>query len=108
MAEVIPAEEQSNYETFRDCLSEPVLRALAAPVEKPIRKRRKKDSKKGLKNGNVNRGVEQSRGNSSGGASQTDDAEDLGEFIDVSTLPGLSLKIYILETHNKEKSKSIH
>ena len=35
MAEPIPAGEQSNYETFRDCMSEPIIKVLAAPIEKP-------------------------------------------------------------------------
>ncbi|KAF1946408.1 hypothetical protein EJ02DRAFT_418520 [Clathrospora elynae] len=45
MAEPIPADEQANRETFRDCLSEPVLKALAAAIEKS--KSKKKGSKSG-------------------------------------------------------------
>ncbi|KAJ4321872.1 hypothetical protein N0V94_002706 [Neodidymelliopsis sp. IMI 364377] len=48
MADPIPADEQSNYETFRDCMSEPVMKALALPAEKekPKKKRMAKKSAK--------------------------------------------------------------
>lgn len=85
MAEAIPPEEQTNYETFRDCLSEPVLRALATPVEKtkPRKKRLAKSTSKGS-NGTVTRGEEQGETKpiSSREARQSD-AEDLGDFIEV-------------------------
>ena len=86
MVETIPAEEQSNYETFRDCLSEPVLKALAAPVEKP-KPKKKRHAKKSSKDKNCN--VEKSKGETetnaiiSNGDAQPSDAEDLGEFIEV-------------------------
>ncbi|KAF2827592.1 hypothetical protein CC86DRAFT_349195 [Ophiobolus disseminans] len=89
MAEAIPLEEQSNYETFRDCLSEPVLRSLAISDEKP-KPKKKRHAKKNSKEKN---GVERkSTGEleirtSSNGDTQPSDAEDLGEFIEyLSTL----------------------
>ena len=84
MAEPIPAEEQSNYETFRDCLSEPVLKALAAPVEKP-KPKKKRHAKKGSRSGRsevVKQESTQTDVNKSEEAGGTD-AEDLGEFIEV-------------------------
>jgi hypothetical protein len=76
MAERIPDEEQSNYETFRECLSEPVLRTLAAPVEKVKRKKERKRRRSGGKR------VEEVRVERIEEDGTT--AEDLGEFIDVS------------------------
>ncbi|KAI4959574.1 hypothetical protein J4E86_003296 [Alternaria arbusti] len=84
MAEPIPAEEQSNFETFRDCLSEPVLKALAAPIEKP-KPKKKRHAKKGSKSGN-NEIVKQEVAPTVVETQETD-AEDLGEFIEyLSTL----------------------
>ena len=81
MVETIPADEQSNYETFRDCLSEPVLKALAAPVEKP-KPKKKRHAKKSSKDKNGVR--EKSKGETeTNGDAQPSDAEDLGEFIEV-------------------------
>jgi hypothetical protein len=93
MAEPIAADEQTNYETFRDCLSEPVLKALAAPVhkERPKKKRLAKKSARsrtvGLFAGNRAKVDDDgASGDTAGGAVQAD-AEDLGEFIDyLSTL----------------------
>ncbi|KAI4697700.1 uncharacterized protein J4E84_000833 [Alternaria hordeiaustralica] len=79
MAEPIPAEEQSNFETFRDCLSEPVLKALAAPIEKP-KPKKKRHAKKGSKSGK-NEIVKQEVVPTMVEAQETD-AEDLGEFIE--------------------------
>jgi hypothetical protein len=84
MAEPIPAEEQSNYETFRDCLSEPVLKALAAPAETP-KPKKKRHAKKGSRSGKsevVEQESTQTDVNKSEEAGGTD-AEDLGEFIEV-------------------------
>ncbi|KAI4665042.1 uncharacterized protein J4E79_003341 [Alternaria viburni] len=84
MAEPIPAEEQSNFETFSDCLSEPVLKALAAPIEKP-KSKKKRHAKKGSKSGK-NEIVKQEVVPTVVEAQETD-AEDLGEFIEyLSTL----------------------
>jgi hypothetical protein len=86
MADGIPADEQSNYDTFRDCLSEPVLKLLAAPTEKlkPKKKRHAKKSSK-EKNGIVvkSKGETKTNNTVSNGDSQSSDAEDLGEFIEV-------------------------
>ncbi len=70
---VIPAKEQSNYEIFRECLSEPVLRTLAVTPEKPKRRRG------GKRTGSVKEGQD----DQSVGQKESNDAEDLGEFIDV-------------------------
>jgi hypothetical protein len=78
MAETIPVQEQANYETFRDCLSEPVLKALAAPIEKP-KPKKKRHAKKGSKNSLVKHVTEVN----DSADTHTTDASDLGEFIDV-------------------------
>jgi hypothetical protein len=89
MAETIPPDEQSNYETFRECLSEPVLRALAAPVDKPKKKRRARHRKKDSKDSKVETPEKSATNGTSEaeGDQEANDAEDLGEFIDVSTSP---------------------
>ncbi|EDU49270.1 hypothetical protein PtrSN002B_009276 [Pyrenophora tritici-repentis] len=102
MAEAIPDEEQSNYETFRDCLSEPVLKALAAPIEKPKpkKKRHAKKGSQGIKNDVVQEETSPAAVKPSSEAQQAD-AEDLGEFIEyLSTLvfPSLPPDLRIL-TH---------
>ena len=74
LTSVIPEKEQSNYETFRECLSEPALRTLAVTPEKPKRRRRSGKRMGSVKEGQDNRGV---------GQEESNDAEDLGEFIDV-------------------------
>lgn len=90
MADVIPADEQSNYETFRDCLSEPVMKALALPDEKP-KPKKKRIAKKGSKEKNDINGKskETEKIISSREAKQTD-AEELGDFIEVHLLPCIS------------------
>ncbi|KAF2175600.1 hypothetical protein K469DRAFT_646988 [Zopfia rhizophila CBS 207.26] len=108
MADGIPAEEQSNYETFRECLSEPVLKALAAPVEKPKKKRahRKRKSKDGVKlKGSVNYKKDEKAMEEEG----ANDAEDLGEFIDyLSSLifPSLPATLRTL-SHFKFKASAL-
>jgi hypothetical protein len=86
MADIIPSDEQSNYETFRDCLSEPVLKSLAAPIEKP-KPKKKRHAKKNSKEKNALNGKSKpevtTSGNISNSDMQTSDAEDLGEFIEV-------------------------
>lgn len=84
MAEPIPAEEQSNYETFRDCMSEVVLKALAAPTEKP-KPKKKRHAKKGSKSGKSDVARQDKAVENSTQDSHTNDAEDLGEFIEVHT-----------------------
>lgn len=84
MAEQIPADEQSNYETFRDCLGEPVLRALTVTSEKsgPKKKRHAKRSSKG---GSVDLSKKSAEKTESFAAQN--DAEDLGDFIDACPPP---------------------
>lgn len=77
MANRIPEEEQTNYETFRDCLSEPVLRALAAPVEKIKRKKKGRKGRGSVGKTEVKE-IRVERMEEDGSA-----AEDLGEFVDV-------------------------
>jgi hypothetical protein len=84
MAEVIPAEEQSNYETFRDYMSEPVVKALALPEQKEKNKK-KRIAKKRAKYKPVGMFAPikpQIEAPSTGDAPSATDAEDLGEFID--------------------------
>jgi hypothetical protein len=85
MAEVIPVEEQSNYETFRDCMSEPIMKALALPEQKE-KNRKKRIAKKRAKYKPVGMfapAKPQVETSSSDIAPSAADAEDLGEFIDV-------------------------
>lgn len=85
MAEVIPAEEQSNYETFRDCMSEPIMKALALPEQKEKNKK-KRIAKKRAKYkpvGMFASAKPQVEAPSTDNAPSATDAEDLGEFIDV-------------------------
>jgi hypothetical protein len=89
MAEFLPADERSNYETFRDCLSEPVLRALAIPTEKskPKKKRHaKKGSKEKIGMNEKSRTHVESKDITSKYATRAEDAEDLGEFIEVQQI----------------------
>lgn len=84
MVEVLPAEEQSNYETFRDCLSEPVLKALALPAEKPKPKKKrhaKKISKDKIFSAKQISALSESVDH--GDSILQADAEDLGDFIEV-------------------------
>ncbi len=88
MANPIPAEEQSNYETFRDCMSEPIMKALALPAEKEKTKT-KRMAKKRAKYKPVGMfaatkpQVEAPSTTESNTITTATDAEDLGEFIDV-------------------------
>lgn len=87
MAETTPADEHANYETFRDCLSEPVLKALAAPGEKP-KSKKKRHTKKSSKDKNstvTNREAQVEVKVISSRETRQSDAEELGEFIEVST-----------------------
>jgi hypothetical protein len=77
---VIPADEQSNFVIFRDCLSEPVLRILAAPPKKqPKSRRRVKKSKKASKSGDTEAEAEKLDSHDD----EPNAAEDLADFIDV-------------------------
>jgi hypothetical protein len=86
MAEPIPPDEQSNYETFRDCLSEPVLKALAAPTEKP-KPKKKRHAKKGSKNNVVKPETVVISEVHNSADTHASDASDLGEFIEVRQHP---------------------
>lgn len=92
MADPIPPEEQSNYETFRDCMSEPIMKALALPAEKEKTKT-KRIAKKRAKYKPVGMfapAKSQVETPSTTSAPTAADAEDLGEFIDVrAPLPHL-------------------
>ncbi|KAL1800154.1 hypothetical protein ACET3X_000496 [Alternaria dauci] len=107
MAEPIPAEEQSNYETFRDCMSEPIIKALAAPIEKP-KPKKKRHAKKGSKSGKSEVVRQESTATNIGGSDEGTDAEDLGEFIEyLSTIifPSLPHELRTL-THTVFKDSS--
>lgn len=88
MADTIPAEEQANYEIFRECMSEPVLRALAAPVEEEKKTKKKRHAKKGSKSARrdvVDEAQEKQKPSVTTTSEEASDAEDLSEFIDVRT-----------------------
>jgi hypothetical protein len=85
MAELIPVDEQSNYETFRDCLSEPVLKLLAAPSEK-LKSRKKRHVKKSSKD-QTGMKEKDTKPFTSHSETKASDAEDLGDFIEVHFLP---------------------
>lgn len=65
----------SNYETFRDCLSDIVIQQLASASTVP--KRKKRGTRSGRKNGLVPQ-----NGSAAGEQENSNDAEDLGDFID--------------------------
>lgn len=81
MAEIIAPEEQSNLETFRDYLSEPVLRVLAAPfgnLKSSTKKRARRKGKEGKKDRVQAEDIAKKAMAEEGNA-----AEDLGDFIEV-------------------------
>jgi hypothetical protein len=99
MADLIPTDEQWNYETFRDCLSEPVLRALAAPIEK-AKPRTKRYAKKGSKErdgATVKSKKVHANGIHTGGVTASD-TEELGDFIEVSQPPYITASLTISST----------
>jgi hypothetical protein len=103
MTERIPEDEESNYEIFRECVSVPVLKALALPAEKPKKTARKrKETRKHSENksgsgliGGVEGGANSDLGEQERKAEKEtedhegkqfgegNDAEDLGDFIEV-------------------------
>ena len=88
MAELISAEEQTNYETFRDCMGEPIMKALAMTAEKE-KPKKKRIAKKNAKYKPVGmfapaKPRAETHNTSSSTTPSATDAEDLGEFIDVS------------------------
>lgn len=89
MTDIIPAEEQSNYETFRDCMSEPIMKALALPEQKE-KNRKKRIAKKRAKYKPVGMFAParpKVETPSTDDAPSATDAEDLGEFIEVRLQP---------------------
>lgn len=97
MADTIPADEQSNYETFRDCMSEPVMKALALPAAKEKTKT-KRLAKKRARYKPVGMFAAAKPAEEEAAPSEVSgaDAEDLGEFIDVCSRPWLVLKNSVL------------
>ncbi|KAL5380796.1 hypothetical protein DPSP01_007597 [Paraphaeosphaeria sporulosa] len=86
MADAIAPNEQHNFETFRDCFSEPVLKALSKPIDKPKKKRRLPRKSKDGRNGIPKKKANIDAGQAVSTEDQTS-AEDLGDFIDyLSTL----------------------
>ncbi|KAI8939416.1 hypothetical protein NX059_003198 [Plenodomus lindquistii] len=93
MDDSIPAEEQANYEIFRECMSEAVLRLLAAPTEDRKKTKSRRHLRKASKTKtsvvaqDMRPGAQSRATATSQETSQTTDAEDLGDFIDyLSTL----------------------
>lgn len=84
MAEAVAPDEQHNFETFRDCFSEPVLKALSKPTDKPKKKKRVARKSKDGKNGIVKKEVKTEASQTVSTEEDQASAEDLGEFIDVS------------------------
>ncbi|KAF2278498.1 uncharacterized protein EI97DRAFT_256635 [Westerdykella ornata] len=109
MADPTPEEERINYETFRECVSEVVLKALAVPKEEEGakgRKNRRRGRREGRRKGRMagddvvggreggkvaESKVEEQDADEEENARQGEegesasDAEDLGEFIDYLT-----------------------
>lgn len=71
---MIPPGEQPNYEIFRDCLSDVLIRKLTTRPTKPARRRAAKGRKNAIKPVNAAAAEEEQ---------SASDAEDLGDFIDV-------------------------
>ncbi|KAF4305892.1 hypothetical protein GTA08_BOTSDO06741 [Botryosphaeria dothidea] len=81
---MIPAEEEPNFSTFRDCLSEPVIRKLAVQPPKATKRRAAKERKNAIKPVYPKVIQDDER--------QSNDAEELGEFIEylaLETFPSL-------------------
>jgi hypothetical protein len=76
---MLPDNEQANFETFRDCLSNAIIQKLAS--EPPKRERRRA---KGRKHGKSKDNTTTSESDKSDGFG-SNDAEELGEFFDVYT-----------------------
>jgi hypothetical protein len=76
---MIPENEQENYETFRDCLSNAIIQRIAS--EPPKRERRRAKGRKHETARNNSSAAKVESTNAFGG----NDAEELGEFIDVQT-----------------------
>ncbi len=70
---MIDNEETSNYETFRDCFSGPVIQKSAAEKSKPKTRRSSKGRKNAIK----------PVASTSHDAADEQNADDLAEFIDV-------------------------
>lgn len=68
----------ANYATFRECLSEPVIRRLAVKPAKTAKRKAAKGRKNAIK--------PVMREESANGDTEGNDAEELGEFIDVRIL----------------------
>jgi hypothetical protein len=86
---MIPPEEQANYETFRECLSDQVISRLTVPVK--ANKKQKKRGK-GRKNG-LNKDTESAQDVELETDKGTElsckakgDAEELADFIEVRAL----------------------
>ncbi|KAF2730443.1 hypothetical protein EJ04DRAFT_555402 [Polyplosphaeria fusca] len=96
MASEVPPDEQSNYETFRECMSEPILKALAQPVEKPKSRKRNRKTRSNIA----------SQDPDSTTLNEANDPEDLADFIDyLSTTLFLSLPHPLRTlTHKTHKS----
>lgn len=76
---MIPTDEESNFSTFRDCLSEPVIRKLAIQPPKATKRRGAKNRKNAIKPVHPKDEQDDTR--------QSNDAEELGEFIEVHKHP---------------------
>lgn len=84
MTEAIAPDEQHNFETFRDCFSEPVLKALSRPIDKPKKKKRSPRKSKDGKNGATKQEARNDVRQTPSIEDNQTSAEDLGEFIDAS------------------------
>ncbi|PVH96600.1 hypothetical protein DM02DRAFT_115159 [Periconia macrospinosa] len=107
MAHGIPPDEQQNYNHFLDCLSEPILRALAIPSDQDSDLRRKRRGRKERRRGKGKKkggeeekggegkgdevdsgvgemvvGTEDRRGDGDEGEEEGEQGDDLGEFIE--------------------------
>jgi hypothetical protein len=74
---MISAEETTNYDIFRDCLSAPLIQKFATDPATPKGKRRGGHGRKKSQVMSANTGV---------GDNSSKDAEELSEFIDVRLL----------------------
>lgn len=82
-------DEHSNFDTFRDCFGEPVLKALARPVAKP--RKQKRVARKSKDDRSSRTGIMEQNDAEARQIERTEEeqttAEDLGEFVDVSLRP---------------------
>lgn len=81
----IPTEEDANFETFRDSVTEPIVRRLAIKPKKIVKRKTIKSRKTAGRAtcSNLEDGTEEQRTSTRTKKDSENDAEELEDFIDV-------------------------